>query len=171
MIQEKIVVSDTNIFLDLISVNLLERFFLLPCDFCTTDFVISEIERPEQSKEINKFVKAKKLVVVSFDFEELSEINEKFANNTNNASLTDCSVWHYAKKCGGRLLTGDGKLRRAAEKDNVKVSGILYVFDKLVEYGIVDKLSAADSLECLTQINMRLPKNECEKRILQWRKK
>ena len=79
------------------------------------------------------------------------------------------TVWYYAKKTGGRLLTGDGKLRKSAEADNVKVSGILYIVDNLVEYGILEKADAEDLLEKLMQINMRLPKGECEKRILKWR--
>jgi predicted nucleic acid-binding protein len=169
MIQEKIVVSDTNIFLDLISVNLLDSFFLLPCDICTTDFVINEIIQPLQIQAIDKFIKSKKLEVVSFDFSELSAINGIFTRNNNNASMTDCSVWYYAKKNNGRLLTGDGKLRKSAVADNVKVSGILYIFDNLIEYGILEKTKAADFLEQLTQINMRLPKTECENRIKLWR--
>ena len=35
--------------------------------------------------------------------------------------------------------------------------------------GILDRKKAADLLEQLTKINMRLPKNECEKRISNWR--
>ena len=66
-------------------------------------------------------------------------------------------------------MTGDGNLRKSAEADNIKVSGILYIFDNLVEYGILDKKKAADLLEQLTKINMRLPKTECEKRISNWR--
>lgn len=169
MIKEKLVISDTNILLDLISVDMLEVFFSMPCDFSTTDFVISEIVQPAQIKAIKKFTKSKKLDVVSFGFEEISEINDIHTNNTNNASIADCSVWYYAKKTGGRLLTGDGKLRKSAEADNVKVSGILYIFDNLVEYGILEKADAANLLEKLMQINMRLPKSECEKRILKWR--
>ena len=46
MIEERIVVSDSNIFFDLLSVDLLNDFFLLPCEITTTDFVISEIIRP-----------------------------------------------------------------------------------------------------------------------------
>lgn len=168
MIQEKLVISDTNILLDLISVNMLEAFFSLPCDFYTTDFVISEIIQPSQIKAIEKYTKARKLEVISFGFEEIIEINKIHTNNTNNASITDCSVWYYAKKTGGRLLTGDGKLRKSVESDNVKVSGILYVFDNLIEYGILKPSESADLLEHLMQINMRLPKGECEKRILKW---
>ncbi|MBP5358308.1 MAG: hypothetical protein J6Y69_03880 [Treponema sp.] len=169
MIKEKLVISDTNILLDLISVNILEEFFSLPCDFSTTDFVISEIIQPAQIKAIEKYTKSNKLDVVSFSFDEIIEINGIHTKNTNNASMTDCSVWYYAKKTDSRLLTGDGKLRQSAENDDVKVSGILYVFDNLVEYGILEKSKAADLLEQLTQINMRLPKGECEKRILKWR--
>ncbi|MCR5606688.1 MAG: hypothetical protein K6F69_07730 [Treponema sp.] len=170
MIKEKLVISDTNILLDLISVDLLEAFFSLPCDFYTTDFVISEIIQPEQNRALERFTKTGRLEVVSFDPNELISITEVFEKNDNNASLPDCSVWYYAKKTGGRLLTGDGKLRKSAEADKVKVSGILYIFDNLVEYGILEAPLAADLLEKLTSINMRLPRGECQKRIADWQK-
>lgn len=49
---ETIVVSDTNIFFDLISVDLLNDFFQLPCKIVTTDFVVNEIEQPNQLGKI-----------------------------------------------------------------------------------------------------------------------
>lgn len=170
MIEETLVVSDSNIFFDLISVNLLNKFFALPCNFATTDFVISEIERPEQQQKIQFHINSKKLEVAVFDSEEIDNINEIFENKDNNISFTDCSVWYYAKKNSGRLLTGDGKLRKSAEKDGVKVSGILYIFDNLVEYGILNKIDASKKLMQLMQLNMRLPKGECEKLIEKWEK-
>ena len=169
MITERIVISDTNIILDLLFLNMLDDFFSLPCDICTTDLVIDEIVQPAQQKIIDSFVKSRKLEVVQFSPSEFSNITNLFVMNPNNASLTDCSVWYYAKQTNGRLLTGDGKLRKAAENDNVKVSGILYVFDNLIEYEILSRNKAADLLENLIKVNMRLPKDECEKRILSWR--
>ena len=50
MITEKIVISDTNILLDLLSQNMLDAFFSLPCGICTTDLVIDEIVQPAQQK-------------------------------------------------------------------------------------------------------------------------
>ena len=170
MIQERIVISDANIFFDLLSVSLLEAFFALPCEICTTDLVINEITRPEQIKIIQKFIKSKKLKVVSFDAEDFSQVILLQSNCQNNASMADCSVWYYAKKVEGRLLTGNGKLRSAAEKDNVKVSGILYLFDNFIEYNILSPLEAAENLEDLMNINMRLPKGECTSRIKKWHK-
>lgn len=100
----------------------------------------------------------------------MAQVNSIFENTNNNVSFTDASVWYYAKKTNGRLLTGDAKLKKSAEEDNVKVSGILYVFDNLIEYEILDKKTCADKLEKLYSINNRLPKGECEKRISLWRK-
>ena len=74
MIEERIVISDANVIFDLLSVQLLEAFFALPCEICTTDLVISEIERPEQQQIIQKFIKLKKLGVATFEFDEFSEI-------------------------------------------------------------------------------------------------
>lgn len=167
MIEERIVISDANVIFDLLSVQLLEAFFALPCEICTTDLVISEIERPEQQQIIQKFIKLKKLGVATFDFDEINDI---LLLQSNNTSIADRSVWYYAKKVDGRLLTGDGKLRAAAEKDNVKVSGVLYLFDNFVEYGLLSASEAAENLKALMTINMRLPKAECETRIAKWRK-
>ena len=169
MISEKIVVSDSNIFFDLLSVDLLNEFFLLPCNITTTDFVISEIIRPEQLDKIQGFIFSKKLEVIKFNIEEVNKIFELYQSNDNNASVTDCSVWYYAKSVNGRLLTGDGKLRKSASNANVKVSGILYIFDNLVDYGILDKAICAAKFETLMQINNRLPKGECENRISLWK--
>lgn len=170
MIEESLVISDTNIFLDLISVNLLEEFFQLPCKIETTDFVIDEIIQPNQLPYLQKFISLKKLNIISFTFEELIKINDVFDNSKNNTSMADCSVWYRAKETSGRLLTGDAKLRKSAEADNVKVSGILYIFDNLVEYKIITKTESTKLLEKLISINSRLPKGECEKRIQKWKK-
>lgn len=170
MIEESLVISDTNILLDLISVNLLEEFFQLPCKIETTDFVIDEFVQPNQLTYLQKFISSNKLNIISFTFEELAKINNIFDTSKNNISMADCSVWYRAKETSGRLLTGDAKLRKAAEVDNVKVSGILYVFDNLVEYRIINKIEAAKLLENLISVNSRLPKGECEKRIQKWKK-
>lgn len=170
MIDEVVVVSDSNIFFDLLSAGLLNEFFRLPCKIATTDFVIDEILNPDQKRNINLFIKTKELHVENFDSQGLLDIASIFEKNGNNASITDCSVWYYAKKTNGRLLTGDAKLRRSAMKDNVKVSGFLYVLDNLVEYGLVDKRICAERLEYLLEINERLPKEECVLRIMSWKR-
>lgn len=164
----QIIVSDANILFDLLSVDLMDEFFLLPFDIATTDFVIHEIQKPEQLRIINQYIGIRKLQIASFDSDELDKILSIYSNNNSNTSITDCSVWYYAKKTGGLLLTGDKKLRKSAEKDRVRVSGILFIFDSLIEYGILDKAECAHRLMQLMIINKRMPISECETRIRRW---
>ena len=77
----------------------------------------------------------------------------------------------YAQSISGcRILTGDRQLRNRAEERGITVSGILYVFDLLVEHGLIPPSEAAQKLETLFRINPRLPKREREVRIEKWRK-
>ncbi len=170
MIEERIVISDANILFDLLSVGLLDAFFAIPWNVFTTDLVIAEIEKPGQKEGVERFVKSKKLSVITFELNELFEISGKQEACKNNASMADVSVWYYAKKVNGRLLTGDRKLRSVAENEGVRVSGVLYIFEKMIENNIISHNEAAENLEELVKINGRLPKEECEKRINEWRK-
>ena len=47
---ETVVVNDTNIFIDLLSIDLLDEFFLLPLSIHTNDFIINELTEPSQRK-------------------------------------------------------------------------------------------------------------------------
>ena len=68
------------------------------------------------------------------------------------------------------MLTGEGQLRKQAIKSNVKVKGIIYVFDILVEHQIITPQLAAERLSLLYKVNQRLPQKEIEERIARWSK-
>ncbi|MGN1258005.1 MAG: hypothetical protein ACI4T0_03745, partial [Candidatus Limisoma sp.] len=63
----EIVVNDTNIFIDLHSIRLLDQFFELPITVHTVDFVINELTDEVQFKAINKYIENGKLKVQSFE--------------------------------------------------------------------------------------------------------
>lgn len=167
---EKIVVSDTNIFIDLISVDLLDGFFCLPWEIHTTDMVIDELTRSEQHEAIEQFRQNGKLNIKSFDSEQLLQIVKmKTECQTSNASIQDCSVWKLAKDLNCALLTEDNKLRKVVQNDNIEVHGILYLFDKMLEHKIMDNETAIVKLQGLYSINTRLHKEEIYKRIALWK--
>ena len=167
---DNIIVEDTNIFIDLLSIDLLEICFRLPVRIHTTEFSISELSEDQQSIVLD-FVKQDRLYLKEFSAHEVSLITEHQIVQTNNVSFTDCSVWLYAKWNGYRLVTGDKKLRRSAEQDGVVVSGILYLFDLLVKHGLLTPPAAAEKLSALYVQNRRLPKTEVENRINEWSKR
>jgi len=167
---QKIVVNDTNVFIDLLDVELLDCFFKLPWEIHTTDTVMFELVKEGQRDTVQQFVDNKRLSVATFETKQVMEITSmhKKLRNKTNVSFTDCSVWYYAKVNHYPLLTGDRKLRSAASHSGVEVHGILYVFDALVELGIIKANDAASRLRQLRLSNTRLPKEEVERRIKTW---
>ena len=165
---EKIVVSDTNIFIDLVKLGLLGDFFSLPWDIHTTDFVINELEVAEQKADVTAFIKRKKLTVGKLDSEEVGLIVERSDETGGKISITDFSVCYYAQKNGYTLLTGDMNLRKVATKENISVHGILFLFDELVKHAILPPELAADTLIKLKGVNTRLPLEEVDSRIKKW---
>lgn len=101
----QIVVNDTNLFIDLIHAELIDVFFQLPFEVHTTDFVVSEIEEPEQDDIINQLIARGNLFVASFTFEEIEEIG-LLQESVKKLSIHDCSVWHYSKKITLSCLPG-----------------------------------------------------------------
>lgn len=168
---KKIVVNDTNVFIDLYEVGLLEEFFSLPWEVHTTDFVMLELQREGQHETVAKYKADKRLVVPVLEAKAMSEIGVLYQQNMNktNLSLTDCSVWYYAKVNNYILLTGDRKLRTVSAYSGVEVHGVIYVFDTLVEFEIISRQLAVEKLQQLYVINPRLPKEEIEKRINLWK--
>lgn len=164
----EIIVNDTNIFIDLHSIGLLRALCDLPYDVRTVDFVINEINDPAQSESLAAMVAEGKIKVERFDMEELAEIIEEHSMVPGNLSIPDCSVCYYARKHTATLLTGDRQLRKYAEGNNVVVHGVLFIFDELVAKGIIIEEMAAQKLRELTNVNVRLPKSEIEKRIKKW---
>ncbi len=163
----KIVISDTNIFIDLICVDLLDAFLELPYEIQTTDFVLLELN-DSQLKIIEEKITESKIEVNSADEKELDEITNMHRKKPA-LSLEDFSVFFFAIKNNASILTGDKTFRTFAEQKNLDVKGILWVFDE-IEKGIIrERKLLAESLEKLTTINTRLPKEECEKRITKWR--
>ena len=163
-----IVVNDTNVLIDLYSIDLLEAFFRLPLQVHTTDFVLNELVKDDQRKEVEKFVQSGCLIVKRHTEEELLNIIRFQQRQDSNVSITDCSVWSYAQENGYRLLTGDNKLRKSAIQAGTMVSGILYVFDLLVEQVVLTPQEACDKLNLLRCKNNRLPDKDIAERLKRW---
>lgn len=168
---KKIVVNDTNVFIDLFNVGLLDEFFALPWEVHTTDFVMLELLREGQQETVSGYKDKGLLHIPVLASNEVLKIAGLFqqTKDKTNLSLTDCSVWYYAKTNNYALLTGDRKLRTVALYDDVEVHGIIYVFDSLVECGVITHQKAIEKIELLYKTNPRLPKEEKDKRLSLWK--
>jgi predicted nucleic acid-binding protein len=85
-------------------------------------------------------------------------------------SFPDCSCLFLAKELSAILLTGDKPLRKSARENKIRVHGTLWVMDQLINEKIIDHRKAHEKLTLLMRVNNRLPRGECEKRLLAWKK-
>lgn len=161
----EIVINDTNILIDLYNAGLLQYCKLLNLDFRTLDLVINEITDERQMEAVERIISDGTLKVCSLDGNQMVGVLKKMNTYKGkcNLSMVDFSVMLYAIENNCRLLTGDSKLRKTAENENITVSGILYIIDLLMDK--IDNELLLDSIELLRQSNERLPKNLIQERI------
>ncbi len=110
----EILVSDTNIFIDLYKCDLLDLLFKLPAHIHTVDVVVEELKNQEQKAAVIHYQGTQDLYVKSWDDKEVQCVFEYMHKDAENTNLTfeDCSVLCYTKQLSdARLLTGDQKLR------------------------------------------------------------
>ncbi len=136
-----LIITDTNVFFDIMGIGALPEFFALDLEIYTTDFVIQEILESDQQEQIESFIRSKSLNVYKFTGDELVEIMN-FQTRRFFKGITDKTVlWKsYQLKCP--LLTGDKKLRNEAEDLNIEVHGSIWVIEELVGKLIVTKEQA-----------------------------
>jgi len=167
---KRIVVSDTNIFIDLIKLGRLNDFFALPWEIHTTDFVMAEIRNHDDKEDVLRYYKNGKLTIKSFSAEQMFDLYAFMDSHSHRLSIADCSVCLYAESGSFIVLSGDQALCTNAKKDGIETHGILHVFDKMLEFGIISKELAIDCLELLKSINKWLPADEIDSRLSQWKK-
>lgn len=153
---KKVVVSDTNIFIDLIDIGLVKFLFQCDLEIHTTAMVIDEIKNDAQKEELLKY---KELVVRKYQEKDYSIVYEYYstARRSSNLSMADCSVLLYARELGCTLITNDGKLRSTAIREGVEVKRLLTLIKYMVEVGAITKEPAIVALEKLIETNSCAP--------------
>jgi predicted nucleic acid-binding protein len=159
-----IYISDTNIWIDFRNAGLLEQMFRLPFTLCCTDFVLHELEDFPHDELLGRG-----LLVEVFDEPGVIRLFGLKIEH-NNSSLADVSCYLLAQETGRPLLTGDGKLRRQAQRDGLQVHGALWLLDLMIEHQVLEETQAADALVHMLEHGARLPTSECETRLSRWRK-
>lgn len=154
---ERFVVSDTNIFIDLVELGILADLFYLPWQIHTTDFVMDELTDATQFDAVYSYCERGRMTVGTLTPEEVGKIFQMSSMPGCKISPADFSVILYAQKANFNILTGDKRLRIYAEKEGIEVHGILFVFEALVEHGILPPELAIELLQKLKQLNKRTP--------------
>lgn len=163
----RVVINDANILIDLVKIDLMNQFVQLDMELKTTDFVFEELNE-EQKNILKQYIEARKIEIITTEKVEDFAGIASILDNSSGLSFEDCSVWYYANKLNGMLLSGDGRLRRLASENGIEVRGILFVFDQLLLKGLITFELAIEKIELLYKINSRLPIHSKNERISHW---
>ncbi len=168
----RIVVTDACIFIDVIDLQLTAKFFSLELEIHTTVDVFNELYTYQQ-QILQAYQQSEKLIIHILSKEEQQEIlAEDFPASL---SREDCSVIYMASKLNAIVLSSDKPVRNYAKKKAIDYHGMIWVFDQLVEQGLLNKPDAITKLQKLVLSNMIYKGNadmikEMESRVKGWSK-
>ena len=145
-----ILLSDTNIFLDLECIGLLEDVMALPDVVCTELMLFrDEIRRPLYLK--NKLLLLG-LNVVQATNEEFA-LSQQIQDMVRQLSAYDCIMYAVAKSRKYIQITSDKRLRQTSESAGVETHGLLFLIDKCIAHG-----TPKDHIETAIREIIRNPK-------------
>jgi predicted nucleic acid-binding protein len=161
----KIAITDANIFIDLIKLQMLPFLFAVELEITTSLEVIEELYESQQ-QELQHFVDLGQLSLHIFSVEEWKEIEN--LEIPRGLTLEDITIAYLAAKKQAIVVTGDNPLRKYCTQQQLETRGILWLFDTFLKYRHINKLQAKEKLIILRSYNQRLPVKECEQRLKQW---
>jgi predicted nucleic acid-binding protein len=155
----RIAVTDANIFIDLLYVDLHPLITQLGLEIYTTRHVIDELDE-EQVQSLPK--------VNIYQFKDDEFVKLSAYKIKRGLSDADHSVLFIAEKLAAIVLSGDDLVRKTCIERKLEVHGVLWIMDECVRCNHLTTAEAHKKLTTLMSYNKRLPKRDCEERLARW---
>lgn len=127
----QLLISDSNVLIDLIVINQIDNMFKLPYSFIVPDILYDQELRNEHSDLLKKGLKIKELSSETIMYS--MKLMEKYDKPGRN----DLFALALAKQESSPLITGDQDLRDAAEKEAVVLYGTIWVIEQLIVHNFI----------------------------------
>lgn len=154
-----LIISDANIFIDMEAGGLIRQMFHLPERFAVTNILYEE-ELLEHHPELPTYG----LVILDVKPEFVSEAF-RLGGIYNEPSQNDLLALALAKQEKCPLLTGDGKLRQASEKEAVEVKGTLWLMEEMINNKLINYEITKSAYDSMRAEGRRLPWDMIKKQL------
>ena len=162
--------SDTNVWIDFMTIGKLELPFRLPYTYLMYyEAVENELLSPP---DLKSGLTDNGLVPTDITIDEFF-LAEEYGRKYLKLSVYDRIALAVAKNRNIILLTGDAALRKAARQENVTVIGTIAVLDQLWNTNLITESEYVSCMNGLLANNgkkVRLPKTELEARLRMFKK-
>jgi hypothetical protein len=162
MASRPVLVTDTNIWIDLGNGGIVAKVFRLPFRFVIPDFAIPELMLPEWSTLETLGLEAHELTA-----DQVAEI-ARLRPRHPALSIVDLAALLLAKGLGAALLSGDRQLSALAAAGGLPVHGVLWLLDELLDSQFLTPNQAGAALRRMVDRGARLPAKGCRERLTRW---
>lgn len=160
-----LIISDSNIFIDMEVGGLIRQMFQLPEAIGTPNMLYDE-ELANQHPQLPVLG----LLILDVE-EEFMSLADQWQDMYPGPTFNDLSAMALAKQEQCPLLTGDQRLRNAAECESIEVHGTLWLMERMFTEAIIDYPRAEQAYTVMNLEGRRLPWDEIKKQLLRFRKK
>ena len=147
----QILISDSNIFIDMEVAHLTHKMFKLPYSFATPDILYYEELEEEHQNLLDM-----DLIILSLSSETI-KYTESIVVKYPKASRNDLFALALARQEKCPLLTGDNALRKAAKQEKITIYGTIWIIDELIKHYIITKDEAMEAYDMMKKNKRRLP--------------
>ena len=147
----QILISDSNIFIDMEVANLTDKMFELPYTFATPDILYND-----ELEEEHPYLLDMDLEILTLSSETI-KYTESIVPIYPKASRNDLFALALAKQESCPLLTGDGALRIAGENEKITIYGTIWIMNELIKHNIITKDEAMKAYDIMKRNKRRLP--------------
>jgi predicted nucleic acid-binding protein len=158
----RLLISDTNVLIDIEDGNLTPLIFRLPYEITVLD-VLFESELSERHGHLLQAGLKVKSLTPEF-VEKMEILNVKYPR----PSIMDRLALALALQEQCPLLTGDRDLRAAAKGEGVEVHGTLWIVEQLLQTKLIEQRQARNSFDSMKAKGSRLPWNDAEQLMDRW---
>jgi len=146
-----LLISDSNILIDMEVSGLTAKIFDLPYTFAIPDILYYEELEEEHSNLLEYGIQV--LVLSSDTVKDMEVMVPKYPK----ASRNDLFALALAKQESCPLVTGDNALRKACEKEEIDLLGTIWIIDQLIHYKVIDTDIAHTAYLKMKENKRRLP--------------
>mgnify|MGYP000029330623 CR=1 FL=1 len=153
-----LIISDANIFIDMDCAGLTAKMFRLPETFAVPDVLFME-----ELREMHPELPAYGLQVKALGERSVVDAVQLF--KYRELSQNDVFALALARQEASTLLTGDRRLREAAQTEGVDVRGTLWLMKRLFDERVIGSEEAAGAYAKMRAANRRLPWTDVDKQL------
>jgi len=147
----QLLISDSNIFIDMEVSKLTQKMFELPYQFAVPDILYYEELEEEHDNLLEYGLEMKKLSPESISYVDTT------LYQYSKIGFYDKLALATAKQEGCPLVTGDGALRKAGKNEAVIIFGTVWLIDELIIHSIITVDEAKEAYDLMKENGRRLP--------------